>query len=547
LENCEELFQREMLKVTINGAPVEVKKGTTILKACQQAGVYVPTLCNHPDLPPAAKCGVCVVKVNGDRFSLSCSAKVADGMTVETNSQEVKEKQKKAVEGFSDLPLLPSCPEIEQIMEYLTNKKQTLNSFKTNSLAFDATKCINCDRCIRACYDGQLIEAINEETHEILEDKCISCEQCANVCPTGALSERNSIPEVLRAIASGKTVVLQTAPSSRVAFGEMFGDEVGTFCVGKIIHCAKILGFKYVFDTNFGADMTIVEEGTELIQRIKNNGVMPMFTSCCPAWVNFVEKTHPELIPNLSTTDSPHIMEGKAIKHYWAKKMNIDPANVFTVSLMPCTAKKDEIKRKQHEGNVDAVLTVREFGKMSEQFGIDWNELNNETEFDSLVAESTGAAALFGVTGGVMEAALRYVHEELTNEKLGKVEYTDCRGFDGIRSSTINVAGVDMKIAVCNGIANAIDFIESGEWKEYSFIEVMSCPCGCIGGGGQPKIKLRSLIEKRAKTIYGIDGESDKPTSNDNNELKSLYQFLEMKPGDEKAHELLHTHYKKYE
>ena len=535
-----------MLKVTINGETVEVKKGTTILKACQQAGVYVPTLCNHPDLPPAAKCGVCAVKVNGEKFTLSCSTKVSDGMTVETNTKEVKEKQKKAAENMGFLPLLPTCPEIEEVMKHVTDKKQTLASFKTTSLSFDANKCIDCDRCIRACYDVQLIEAIDEDTHELFDDKCISCGQCTNVCPTNALAERSSIPEVLRAIAAGKTVVLQTAPSSRVAVGELFGDEVGTMCVGKIIHCAKILGFKYVFDTNFGADMTIVEEGTELIQRIKNNGVLPMFTSCCPAWVNFVEKTHPELIPNLSTTDSPHIMEGRAIKMYWAKKMNIDPSNIFTVSLMPCTAKKDEIKRQQHLGNVDAVLTVREFGKMAEEFDINWNELDNSTQFDSLVAESTGAAALFGVTGGVMEAALRYAHEEITHEKLGKVEYTECRGFDEIKTSTVSIGCTEIKVAVCNGIANAIDFIDSGEWKDYSFIEVMSCPYGCIGGGGQPKLRTRKLVEKRAKTIYGIDNKSGKPTSNDNSELKSLYESLDMKPGDEKAHDSLHTHYEKY-
>lgn len=534
-----------MIKVKVNGITVDVPQGSTVLQACQEAGQYVPTLCNHPDIPPAGKCGLCVVKINGSQYSLSCSTKATDGMVIDTNTPDVKDKASDALKKFNDMPMMPRCPEIEEVMHYLTQKvpKRGRQAEKTNALSFDPNLCINCDRCVRRCADGQAIGALDESSHALAENTCISCGQCTTVCPTGALDVNSSIPEVLHAMAAGKVVVLQTAPATRVSTGECFGDPVGTLVTGKIVACAKQIGFKYVFDTNFGADLTILEEGTELIQRITTGGVLPMFTSCCPAWINFVEKIHPELIPNLSTAKSPHMMEGAIIKTYWAERMSIKPEDIFVVSLMPCTAKKDEIKRPQMLGNVDAVLTVREFGNMAKMFGIDWASLDNNTPFDSLLAESTGAAALFGVTGGVMEAALRYAHEELTHEKLGKVEYTKWRGFKGVKTATAVIAGVDLKIAVCNGIANAREFIESGQYQNFSFIEVMACPCGCIAGGGQPHTRSRKEAEKRAQTIYEIDHQSKKATSNDNEELKVLYQSFLGKPCEHKSHHLLHTHY----
>ncbi|KAH0794022.1 Iron only hydrogenase large subunit, C-terminal domain containing protein [Histomonas meleagridis] len=534
-----------MIKVKINGKEIQVPEHSTVLQACTDAGVYIPTLCNHPDLPPAGKCGVCVVKINGSNYSLSCSTKVVDGMTIETNTPEIKEKAMEALNKFNDMGVMPAVPEIEDIIDYLVPTKtiRLRGHEETTSLTFDPKLCINCTRCSRACSDEQTINAIDELSAKLCEGPCISCGQCITVCPTRALRPKNDIPKVIHAMAGGKVCILQTAPSARVSVGECFGDPIGTLCTGKIISAAKEMGFQYIFDTNFGADMTIVEEGTELIDRINNGGVLPMFTSCCPGWVNFVEKIHPEIIPNLSTSKSPHMMAGTAIKTYWAEKMNIPKENIFTVSLMPCVAKKDEIQRKQILGIVDAVLSVVEFGELCKMFGVKWDTLDNNAQYDSLLGESTGAAALFGVTGGVMEAALRFAHEQLNHEKLGKVEYTQWRGFQGIKTASTTIAGINMKIAVCNGISNAREFIESGQYLNYTFIEVMACPCGCIGGGGQPKTRSHKEAQKRAKTIYELDRNTKKITSNDNEELKTLYKSYFGTPGNEKSHEFLHTSY----
>jgi len=534
-----------MLNAKVNGISVEVPPGSTIIQACKAANVFIPTLCHHPDIPPAGKCGICVVKVNGSQFLLSCSTRVTDGMVIETNTPEVKGKALDALNKFNDMSMMPNSSEIEEVWKYFypKNTKRGRAQEKTNALSFDPKLCVNCDRCVRQCAEVQQIGALDEASHSLSQNECISCGQCTTVCPTNALVENSSIPEVLRAMAHGKTVILQTAPAVRVSTGECFGDPVGTVVTGKIVAAAREMGFKYVFDTNFAADLTILEEGTELIGRIVNKGVMPMFTSCCPAWINFVEKIHPEIIPHLSTAKSPHMMAGRVIKTYFAEKKNIDPSNIFVVSLMPCTAKKDEIKRKQMVGDVDAVLTVREYGDMVKSFGIDWASLK-DAPFDQLLGESTGAAALFAVTGGVMEAAVRYAHEELTKTKLGKVEYRMVRGFKGVKTATAIIAGVELKIAVCNGIANARQFIESGDYKSYHFIEVMACPCGCIAGGGQPKLKSRNDAVRRADAVYSIDQQmTNKVTSNDNQELRDVYASFLGKPNSEKAHHLLHTHY----
>lgn len=534
-----------MITAKINGISVEVPVGTTVLDACSAAGVYVPTLCNHPDLPPAGKCGICVVKIDGNQYALSCSTKLTEGMVVETNTPDVKSRGLQALNQFNDMPMMPTTKEIEDIWEYFVPKrpKRGRAAEKTNALAFDPAKCVNCGRCERQCADGQVIGALDESSHSLNENECISCGQCTTVCPTGALTERSSIGEILKAIAQGKTMCFQCAPATRVALGECFGDPTGTVVTGKIAAAARRIGFKYVFDTNFGADLTIWEEGTELIDRLTNKGVLPMFTSCCPAWINFVEKLHPELIPNLSSAKSPHMMVGAMIKSYFAEQKKLNKNDIFTVSLMPCTAKKDEVKRHQMAGDVDAVLTVREFGQLIKQFDIDWKTLEDGT-FDSLLGESTGAAALFGVTGGVMEAAIRFAHEVLTKSKLGKVEYTQWRGFNGIKRATANIAGNELNIAVCNGIANARELIESGEYTKFHFIEVMACPCGCISGGGQPILQSRKEAKKRADAIYEIDHQmTGKVTSNDNSECKKVYADYLGKPNQGRAHELLHTHY----
>jgi iron-only hydrogenase group A len=536
-----------MINVKVNGVPVEVPSGASVLDACQAAGFYVPTLCHHPDLPPAGKCGICVVKINGIQFSLSCSTKAQPGMIIETNSPDVKSKALQALQAFDDMPQMPNCKEIEEIMEYLTQKKpkRSRGAEHTNSIAFDPLKCINCGRCERQCSEGQSIGALDPGSKSLTDGECISCGQCAAVCPTAAITEFSSIPEVMRAVASGKIMVFQSAPATRVSAGEMFGDPVGTVVTGKIVSAARKMGFRFVFDTNYAADMTIWEEGTELIGRVTNNGVLPMFTSCCPAWINFVEKIHPELIPNLSTAKSPHMMLGAAVKSYFAERRGLDPKELFVVSLMPCTAKKDEIKRSQMMGDVDAVLTVREFCRMIEMFGIDWAALPDD-KFDRLLGESTGAAALFGVTGGVMEAAVRFAHEKLTGEKLGKVEYQQWRGFRAMKTSTVRIGGVELRIAVCNGISNARELVESGEYRNYHFIEVMACPCGCISGGGQPQLPTRTQAAKRARAIYELDHQMHgKVTSLDNTEIAEMYRTYMGEPNGERAHRLLHTHYQR--
>ena len=311
-----------MYKVKINGKIIEVSIGSTIIQACKLANIYIPTLCHHPDLPPAGKCGICVVKVNGGQYVLSCSNKVTDGMIIETDTLDVKNKAIEALNKFNDMTILPESKEIEEVYQYFypKNFKRDKNFDKTTALVFDPKLCINCDRCIRQCAETQSIGALDDSSHSLSQNECISCGQCTTVCPTGALSENCSIPDVIKAMSHGKVVILQTAPAVRVSTGECFGDPVGTVVTGKIISAAREMGFKYVFDTNFAADLTILEEGTELIGRIVNKGVMPMFTSCCPAWINFVEKIHPEIIPHLSTAKSPHMMAGRAIKTYFAEK-----------------------------------------------------------------------------------------------------------------------------------------------------------------------------------------------------------------------------------
>ena len=536
-----------MLTAKVNGVSVEVPSGSTILQACQKANVYIPTLCHHPDLPPAGKCGLCVVKVNGSNFVLSCSNKLTDGMVIETNTPEVKNKAMDALDKFNDMSMMPTTPEVEEVYKYFypKNTKRARPTERTNALYFNSKLCIDCDRCVRTCASTQAIGALDEGSQSLSQNECISCGQCTTVCPTDALVENSSIPDVLRAMAKGKIVVLQTAPSVRVAVGETCGDPVGTICTGKIVAAARQMGFKYVFDTNFGADMTILEEGSELIERVTKGGVLPQFTSCCPAWINFVEKIHPEIIPNLSSAKSPHMMAGRAIKTYFAEKKGFNPDDLYVVSLMPCTAKKDEIKRKQILGDVDAVVTVREYGKMIKDFGIDWSSLEDD-KFDSLLGESTGAAVLFGVTGGVMEAAVRYAHEEITQTKLGKVEYTMLRGFKGIRTAKAKIGDVELNLAVCSGISAARELIETGNYTKYTFIEVMACPNGCIAGGGQPKLKSRADAVKRAQYSYNIDEDLIKQnhnSSNDNKELLDFYASFMGKPNSEKAHHLLHTHY----
>jgi iron-only hydrogenase group A len=396
------------------------------------------------------------------------------------------------------------------------------------------------------CVDVQRVNALTEDNLHLSISECISCGQCINVCPTLALQENSSIDRVLSAIARQKTLILQTAPAVRVSIGEAFGEKVGSVVTGKIIGAARSMGFKHVIDTNWGADMTIVEEGTELLQRLTHNGVLPQFTSCCPAWVNFVEKLHPEIIPHLSSTKSPHMIVGALVRPYFAHRHNIDPEDCFVVSLMPCVAKKDEIERMQVKGDINAVITAREFIKMVSMMGVDWVG-TKPSRYDSFMGESTGGGALFGVTGGVTEAAVRFAHQVLTKQKLGRIVYNQWRGFQDLKEAEVSIGDMKIKIAVCNGIGAARDLIESGRFRDYQFVEVMSCKGGCICGGGQPKLRSKQVAQTRAKGLFSIDDESAEKVSGDNPEVTEIYKSFLGRPGSELAHKLLHTHYEPQE
>ena len=538
-----------MINIEINRKKFSVPEGTTILKACKSNGIYVPTICYHPDLPPSGKCGLCVVKVDGSAFAYSCMTLCQEGMSIETKAPDVIERAKENLNGFIDMSLPPQSKDIETVYNYLYEKVpiRTRDFERTNSVSFSPETCIDCGRCVRMCEDTQHIGALNEPNPRMRNNECISCGQCIQVCPTSALTETKSAAVFLRALSAGKIPILQTAPAVRVGVAECFGDPVGTECSGKIITAARMLGFKYVVDTNFAADMTILEEGTELIERLTKKGsILPMFTSCCPAWINFIEKHHPELIPNITTCKSPHMMLGRVAKLYYSQKLQVDPSRLFVCSLMPCVAKKDEVKRMQLQGDVDCVLTSREFAQLVKDYQIDWSILR-PGKFDDPLGEATGGGAIFGVTGGVTEAAIRFAHEAITKQPLGKIVYDQFRGFDAIRTATVSIGTIKLNVAVCNGIGAARDFIESGDYQKFQYIEVMSCPGGCINGGGQPKLPTREMAKLRAKAIFRIDEASPEKVSNHNKALLQFYRMYIGEPGCHKAHILLHTHYEPQE
>ncbi|OHT16021.1 Iron only hydrogenase large subunit, C-terminal domain containing protein [Tritrichomonas foetus] len=541
------------IHVTINGQSYKAEQGQTILQVFQSHGIFIPTLCHHPDLPPCGKCGLCVVRIDGGTFVYACMQPARNKMIIDTKSADVIEKAKKSLESFFNVSQPPPSPEIEEIVKYLNPKNpvRPREHDRTNAITFDPTECINCGRCIRICSDILNIGALNEPNPRMRINECISCGMCISICPTNSLQETPSIAPILRALVQNKIIVLQLAPSVRVSVGELFGEPIGTLCTEKIIAAARQMGISYVLDTQYGADVTIVEEATELVERLKNKKGLPMFTSCCPSWVNFVERSHPELTGNLSTTKSPHMIVGKLIKTYFADRLRLKETDIFTVSLMPCVSKKDEVKRMQLIGDFDAVITAREFGKMVKDFGIEWTSLKGG-EFDHILGNSSGAGAIFGVSGGVTEATVRYAHEILTGKKIGEIEYHQFRGNLGsvVKTADISFGDTVIKMAVCSGISAARDLIESENYKKYHFIEVMSCPGGCIAGGGQPKLPSRELAINRAKTLYDIDKnqiQNKLKTAADNTEVTALYKLFLEKPGSHKAHNLLHTHYEPQE
>ena len=571
-----------MVHLKINNIPVEVKEGSTILEAAKTAGINIPTLCYLKDINEIGACRICVVEVKGARSLVaSCVYPVNEGMEVFTNTEKVRKSRKTTLE----LLLSNHKKECLSCVRSTNCELQKLsneygcdeNRFKgahtpseidhsTSYLVRDNEKCVLCRRCVAVCKSVQQVAVIAPaqrgfNTHiacafeeDLAEAPCVACGQCIAVCPTGALHEREEIDNVREAIADPeKVVVVAPAPAVRAAIGEEFGYPIGTNTEGKMFTALRMLGFDKVFDVNFAADLTIMEEANELVHRVKEGGVLPMFTSCSPGWIRFVEYYYPELIPNLSSCKSPMQMFGATVKTYWAQKEGIDPKNIYVVGVMPCTAKKFERTRADEDASgypdIDAVLTTRELAKMIKTSGILYNELPDGT-FDNPLGEFTGAGVIFGATGGVMEAALRTAAETITGKPLDKVDFKDVRGIKGIKEASYDLNGVKVKVAVASGLTNAkelCDKIKKGEC-DYTFVEVMCCPGGCVNGGGQPiqsaytrrQVDLRS---KRAKALYDEDKKAHIRKSHENPAIQELYKDFFGEPGSHKAHEILHTSY----
>ena len=572
----------EMLNIKINGQDYTVEKNTTILEACHQFGIKIPTLCYLKDINEIGACRMCLCEVKGARSLVAaCVYPIdRDGTEIFTNTPEIRQNRKTTLElllSNHDKKCL-SCPrsdncELQQLcLEYGVDEQKFAGAethyeedHSSLHLVRNNNKCILCRRCVAACKDQYVgvIGAINRGFDTAIgcafdkplgDVSCISCGQCTVVCPTGALVENDNTDKVFAALADPtKHVVVHTAPSIRATLGECFGMPIGSLVTGKMATALRMLGFDKVFDTNFGADLTIMEEGTEFIHRVKNGGVLPMITSCSPGWVKFAEHYYPDLIPHLSTCKSPQQMQGAMIKSYYAEKAGIDPRDIVAVSVMPCVAKKFEITRPD-QGNDgipdnDISISTRELAKMIKTAGIQFTDLP-DGEFDNLMSIGSGAGTIFGATGGVMEAALRTVADVLTGEDLKQIDYNEVRGTDGIKEATYEVAGMNVKVAVASGLKNAakiLDKVRAGE-ADYQFIEIMCCPGGCVNGGGQPiqPGHVRNFVDlkaERAKALYQDDLGLPYRKSHDNPEIKAIYDEYLGEPGSHLAHELLHTSY----
>lgn len=574
------------IKITINNREVEAYEGQTVLEAAKNNGIHIPTLCYLKNVTGTGACRVCQVEVEGAKtLCAACVYPVRDGMVIKTNSQRALDARRRVVELIvsnhskdclscirnTNCELQRLCQELGVREDAFAGEKSE-PTFDTVSpgIVRNTSKCVLCGRCVETCMKvqglgvlGYMNRGFKTKVAPIYDKSfddvnCMQCGQCINVCPVGALHEKEEIHYVIEALNDPqKHVVVQTAPAVRGALGEEFGMPIGTRVTGKMVHALKLVGFDKVYDTNFGADLTIMEEGYEFLNRLQNQGTLPMITSCSPGWVNYVEHEYPDLLEHLSTCKSPHMMLGAMVKSVYAEAKGIDPRDIYVVSIMPCVAKKGEKQRAENKTSpyqdVDAVLTTRELAKLIKMFGINFRDLKDDDFDQDLFGEYSGAGVIFGASGGVMEAALRTVADILAHEDLSMIDYHAVRGVEGVKESTIKIGEQTLKVAVAQSMALAkplLDDMRNGV-SPYHFIEIMGCPGGCINGGGQPYVNATirnsgfNFKQARAKALYDEDISLPVRKSHKNSQIQNLYKNYLGEPNSEKAHHLLHTHYTK--